>query len=805
MADAKATLELTVNDKQLQALNEELAEGQQRVAMYKASLKDLEKATDNGAKATKEQLDSMVKLRQVINEQTGQNKRLSDAIKATTSEMNKQSKAAEALAGQKTGVGALFEGMRQGMLDAANNAGMFGQKIGELSELMTSATLTGAAVATSIVAIGAGLTAAGREVSAYANQFIAYTKNMNDATEMYNRFNEVYRNTNYDEQKVYDMAKGFLNVGKSANEAADLIMICADASAKLGQGVETAEMLEDCFKRLATGGELTERQYKALAEAGIDLSDVQDEMRAGGETAYEALKAKLEEYRGGMAGAKTTAAEMEGDIKGNLIEIGRQTALLVDEFFGFSEKLREFYQWVIDTSQKVINSIKAMIKSFRNAKASAEEYRLAMEAYGEIDENDMEAVSKRAMYVDQQCRAMKAEREEAEKLNDVLNQAPREQVQSIAKTNGSTGDRTGGRTGGRTSSAKTAKVDNGYANAYRELLASQKASYDQEVKKNALMNKQTQILQEQSLIGLSDSERRKKQAEYDQQNYETQKAQEEALATKRQQNYEALKEYLQGHPFDGSDKILENLATQYQNEEELWAMRLKNQEALNNLKIAQNNDVDAEEIRKNIETEKQLWQNYGKSVAGSIGEAVAAVVNGQKTIGQALKDVAKQIISNALNMMAQWLALVAILAAFRAPHPGRIASYMMFGGFNSAKMTEGDYNFIGARKAAGGYISGAGTSTSDSIPAMLSNGEYVLNAASVDAIGVDNLNRINAAGRNADAAINTGGNSSQSITLNVSALDASSFTDFLSRGGMQVLKQSLLDDDRNFNAAFETF
>lgn len=800
MADAKATLELTVNDKQLQALNEELAEGQQRVAMYKASLKDLEKATDNGAKATKEQLDSMVKLRQVINEQTGQNKRLSDAIKATTSEMNKQSKAAEALAGQKTGVGALFEGMRQGMLDAANNAGVFGQKIGELSELMSSATLTGAAVATSIMAIGAGLTAAGREVSAYANQFIAYTKNMNDATEMYNRFNEVYRNTNYDEQKVYDMAKGFLNVGKSANEAADLIMICADASAKLGAGVETAEMLEDCFKRLATGGELTERQYKALAEAGIDLSDVQDEMRAGGETAYEALKAKLEEYRGGMAGAKTTAAEMEGDIKGNLIEIGRQTALLVDEFFGFSEKLREFYQWVIDTSQKVIDSIKAMIKNFRNAKDSAEEYRLAMEAYGEIDEDDLDAVAKRAAYVDERCRAMKAEREEAEKLNDVLNQAPREHVQSIAKTSGSTG----GRTGGRTSSAKTAKVDNGYANAYRELLASQKASYDQEVKKNALMNKQTQILQEQSLIGLSDSERRKKQVEYDQQNYEKQKAQEEALQAQRQQNYEALTAYLQEHPFDGSDKILANLTTQYQNEQELWQMRMQNQAALNDLKAAQREDVDNEKLRKDIETECQLWQDYGKSVAGSIGDAVSAMVNGQKTIGQALKDVAKQIISNALSMMAQWLSLVAILAAFRAPHPGRIATYMMFG-TGESKLTDADYKFAGQRHATGGYISGKGTSTSDSIPAMLSNGEYVLNATSVNAIGVDNLNRINAAGRNADAAISTGGNSSQSITLNVSALDASSFADFLGRGGMQVLKQSMLDDDRNFNAAFETF
>jgi TP901 family phage tail tape measure protein len=80
-------------------------------------------------------------------------------------------------------------------------------------------------------------------------------------------------------------------------------------------------------------------------------------------------------------------------------------------------------------------------------------------------------------------------------------------------------------------------------------------------------------------------------------------------------------------------------------------------------------------------------------------------------------------------------------------------------------MTRNGYNFLGysktnndgaaigaedmgdkgfkVKKATGGYISGPGTMTSDSIPAMLSNGEYVINAASVKAIGTPTLDKIN--------------------------------------------------------------
>lgn len=57
---------------------------------------------------------------------------------------------------------------------------------------------------------------------------------------------------------------------------------------------------------------------------------------------------------------------------------------------------------------------------------------------------------------------------------------------------------------------------------------------------------------------------------------------------------------------------------------------------------------------------------------------------------------------------------------------------------------------VGPHAATGGYISGPGTSTSDSIPAMLSNGEYVIKAASVRkleaAYGKGFLNTINTTG-----------------------------------------------------------
>jgi hypothetical protein len=60
------------------------------------------------------------------------------------------------------------------------------------------------------------------------------------------------------------------------------------------------------------------------------------------------------------------------------------------------------------------------------------------------------------------------------------------------------------------------------------------------------------------------------------------------------------------------------------------------------------------------------------------------------------------------------------------------------------------------RLAEGGPVFGAGSATSDSIPAMLSNGEFVLRAAAVRAIGVAEAFRLNELG-GAQRAYATGG------------------------------------------------
>jgi hypothetical protein len=50
---------------------------------------------------------------------------------------------------------------------------------------------------------------------------------------------------------------------------------------------------------------------------------------------------------------------------------------------------------------------------------------------------------------------------------------------------------------------------------------------------------------------------------------------------------------------------------------------------------------------------------------------------------------------------------------------------------------------IPSRFKNGGFVFGSGSGTSDSIPAMLSNGEYVLRANAVKHYGVDFMNSLN--------------------------------------------------------------
>lgn len=67
--------------------------------------------------------------------------------------------------------------------------------------------------------------------------------------------------------------------------------------------------------------------------------------------------------------------------------------------------------------------------------------------------------------------------------------------------------------------------------------------------------------------------------------------------------------------------------------------------------------------------------------------------------------------------------------------------------------TTGNAPFNPIRRAAGGPVWGPGTATSDSIPARLSNGEYVIRAGAVRALGLGTLNKLNRADKMSDPAL----------------------------------------------------
>ncbi len=94
---------------------------------------------------------------------------------------------------------------------------------------------------------------------------------------------------------------------------------------------------------------------------------------------------------------------------------------------------------------------------------------------------------------------------------------------------------------------------------------------------------------------------------------------------------------------------------------------------------------------------------------------LADVVAGTKTLSDAVKSMTNIIITE--------LAKIAIKKAILGPLASAVGG--IFGGGSSIPLFGGASNLY----ASGGLISGPGSSTSDSIPARLSNGEFVVNAA----------------------------------------------------------------------------
>ena len=215
-------------------------------------------------------------------------------------------------------------------------------------------------------------------------------------------------------------------------------------------------------------------------------------------------------------------------------------------------------------------------------------------------------------------------------------------------------------------------------------------------------------------------------------------------------------------------------------------------------------------------TASQQWhdrlKNYAIDVGRNMGNALTDWITGAKSASEAMKGFVKDLIKNAIQLMAQWTGIYLTFLAFGLGDPhmaAQAATKAVFGVSAGGKSTVGKTIGFSADKgyyeyATGGYITGPGTGTSDSIPAMLSNGEYVIRSEAVDRIGVGTLNAINAGQIPRFADGGSVGDTTESgagggvINLHVSALDAASFDDFLQREGLDRLKQAFFEDNRRF-------
>lgn len=138
--------------------------------------------------------------------------------------------------------------------------------------------------------------------------------------------------------------------------------------------------------------------------------------------------------------------------------------------------------------------------------------------------------------------------------------------------------------------------------------------------------------------------------------------------------------------------------------------------------------------KNEIANVKRVVDDVATKIDGSIQdgltEAFTGIIDGSKSAAAAFGDFGRSVLATIQKILAQKLAesLFGNLFKTGAGAGSGLGSFIssLFKGF-----------------AAGGFVSGPGTSTSDSIPARLSTGEFVVNARAVSRVGVAFLDALN--------------------------------------------------------------
>jgi hypothetical protein len=127
-------------------------------------------------------------------------------------------------------------------------------------------------------------------------------------------------------------------------------------------------------------------------------------------------------------------------------------------------------------------------------------------------------------------------------------------------------------------------------------------------------------------------------------------------------------------------------------------------------------------------------QNFEGALTNDLSNWLTNGIDQADSLGDAFRSLASSVVQSLRQIAAQMLATAMIKMML-------MAIGMSEGGFLGGIFGGGSATAIGMD--TGGIVKGPGTETSDSIPARLSRGEYVVRASAVRRIGVDELDRIN--------------------------------------------------------------
>lgn len=908
MAEAKITLVTEAKDEGLQKLNHELAAGMQNVTAMKRQLKDMEAATRQGTAATKEQAEAMRKLRQEINEQTQANQQLSRAISSSVKEMEAAAKATASADAGAAGLAGKFKAT-EGFTTA------FSVALGGLATTI----MTGAVAA--LASLGEAVMSAGAQMQQSVSRLSAIKTVTGDATEAYRAFNDVYRNTTYDESSVQQMGIQLMTLGYSAQNAADMIQLCADTSAGLGKGQAEAQAMVDTISRMQATGEATSKQFVSLQMAGMDLDkafgkigmSAEEAMKAmddgtlDAQTAIGALTDYMHEFDGSMAKSKDNVIDAWGDVTGNLQTMCAEIGMGIFDAFNQSEIIQDLIQFTQDLVDMVRGegcgafsdlkevasfaldiidgALNIVITTFKFIILTLDSAYEAFKSFGQQVYEALQPVIDGLLYIYDLVKSIlssigkgfagevnkswkqtfgkKTEIEPEDRASQNHFRTVKRSVKAPAAAKSGGGSR---RSGGGSVKKELTEEEKAiealikkYSDADKQkwalakstvelakvnmsmLTGEAKTQEEKRIKLLEIQNAHDQLLEglnkELTLAAKIGDETKRKStlksiqdqidAENELYNAKVRAAEYSSNFANLQKQSQSILDQVFGNKDEAQQKIDELKQKLTQDLEEINAIMAQPTEAeqltgfaalLGKTPEQFQADMEAQgttfdafvekykeglakaaEAEKNSITIAEQWKKkvceYADQVGKSLGDAMADFILGEKGAKEALADFAKSIIQNAVRILAQWLGVFAIYSAFP----------MIASGMTPADAANKTVFGI-TKKATGGYITGPGTGTSDSIPAMLSNGEYVIRSAAVDAVGLSTLDAINAGrvpefadGGSVDDTIaaTTGGDS---ITLQVSAIDAMSFAGFLDRGGLDKIKQALFEENRRFRS-----